>query len=302
MKFPPQALLVFATLLWGGNFVIGRAVAGDIPPITFAFLRWLVAFIIFLPIAYHRTKKEWPMLKQNFGAVILLALTGVAAFNTLVYIGLHYTTSINASLMNSTTPIMIYILSFLLLKERLTRFQAIGTLVSLTGVLFIISGGSLESLLAFSFNKGDLIVLAAVFCWSVYSLLIKKYAGKLPGYSTFLVTIAIGALMLLPFTAYELLTTPQTIEWSISTISAILYVGIVASIVAFLSWNTGVIALGANKAGIYLNFIPVFATIFAVIFLNEQLLIAQVVGGIAVIAGVFISTIRKTQFPSNHAN
>lgn len=302
MKFPPQALLVFATLLWGGNFVIGRAVAGDIPPITFAFLRWLVAFMIFLPIAYHRTKKEWPMLKQHFGAVILLALTGVAAFNTLVYIGLHYTTSINASLMNSTTPIMIYILSFLLLKERLTSFQAIGTLVSLTGVLFIISGGSLESLLAFSFNKGDLIVLAAVFCWSVYSLLIKKYAGKLPGYSTFLVTIAIGALMLLPFTAYELLTIPQTIEWSISTISAILYVGIVASIVAFLSWNTGVIALGANKAGIYLNFIPVFATIFAVIFLNEQLLIAQVVGGIAVIAGVFISTIRKTQFPSNHAN
>lgn len=302
MKFPPQALLVFATLLWGGNFVIGRAVAGDIPPITFAFLRWLVAFIIFLPIAYHRTKNEWPMLKQNFGAVILLALTGVAAFNTLVYIGLHYTTSINASLMNSTTPIMIYILSFLLLKERLTSFQAIGTLVSLTGVLFIISGGSLDSLLAFSFNKGDLIVLAAVFCWSVYSLLIKKYAGKLPGYSTFLVTIAIGALMLLPFTAYELLTIPQTIEWSISTISAILYVGIVASIVAFLSWNTGVIALGANKAGIYLNFIPVFATIFAVIFLNEQLLIAQVVGGIAVIAGVFISTIRKTQFPSNHAN
>lgn len=302
MKFPPQALLIFATLLWGGNFVIGRAVAGDIPPITFAFLRWLVAFMIFLPIAYHRTKKEWPMLKQHFGAVILLALTGVAAFNTLVYIGLHYTTSINASLMNSTTPIMIYILSFLLLKERLTRFQAIGTLVSLAGVLFIISGGSLDSLLAFSFNKGDLIVIAAVFCWSIYSLLIKKYAGKLPGYSTFLVTIAIGALMLLPFTVYELLTTPQTIEWSISTISAILYVGIIASIVAFLSWNTGVIALGANKAGIYLNFIPVFAAFFAVIFLNEQLLIAQVVGGIAVIAGVFISTIRKTQFPSNHAN
>lgn len=302
MKFPPQALLVFATLLWGGNFVIGRAVAGDIPPITFAFLRWLVAFMIFLPIAYHRTKKEWPMLKQHFGAVILLALTGVAAFNTLVYIGLHYTTSINASLMNSTTPIMIYILSFLLLKERLTRFQAIGTLVSLAGVLFIISGGSLDSLLAFSFNKGDLIVIAAVFCWSIYSLLIKKYAGKLPGYSTFLVTIAIGALMLLPFTAYELLTTPQTIEWSISTISAILYVGIIASIVAFLSWNTGVIALGANKAGIYLNFIPVFAAFFAVIFLNEQLLIAQVVGGIAVIAGVFISTIRKTQPASTSVN
>lgn len=293
MKFPPQALLVFATLLWGGNFVIGRAVAGDIPPITLAFLRWIVAFLVFFPIAYSRTKKEWPMLKKHFGAVIILALTGVAAFNTLVYIGLHYTTSINASLMNSSTPIIIYILSFLFLKERLTKFQLFGTLLSLAGVLFIISGGSFESLFAFSFNKGDIIVLVAVFCWSIYSLLIKKYAGKLPGYSTFLVTIALGALMLLPFTVYELLTTSQAIIWGTSTIGAIFYVGIIASIVAFLSWNTGVVALGANKAGIYLNFIPVFATIFAVLFLDEKLLVAQVVGGIAVIAGVFITTIKK---------
>ena len=293
MKFPPQALLVFATLLWGGNFVIGRAVAGDIPPITLAFLRWIVAFIIFFPIAYSRTKKEWPMLIKHFGAVLILALTGVATFNTLVYIGLHYTTSINASLMNSSTPIIIYILSFIFLKERLTKFQLFGTLLSLAGVLFIISGGSMESLLAFSFNKGDLIVLVAVICWSVYSLLIKKYAGKLPGYSTFLVTIALGALMLLPFTGYELLTTSQAITWGASTIGAIFYVGIIASIVAFLSWNTGVVALGANKAGIYLNFIPVFATIFAVLFLDEQLLMAQIIGGIAVIAGVFITTIKK---------
>lgn len=293
MKFSPQALLIFATILWGGNFVIGRAVAGDIPPITLAFLRWVVAFLVFFPIVYSRTKKEWPMLKRHFGAVLILALTGVATFNTLVYIGLHYTTSINASLMNSSTPIIIYILSFIFLKERLTKFQLFGTLLSLAGVLFIISGGSLESLLAFSFNKGDIIVLVAVFCWSVYSLLIKKYAGKLPSYSTFLVTIALGALMLLPFTVFELLTTSQPIIWAPSTIGAILYVGMIASIVAFLSWNTGVVALGANKAGIYLNFIPVFATIFAVLFLGEKLLIAQVVGGIAVFAGVFITTLKK---------
>ncbi|MFS0877782.1 DMT family transporter [Solibacillus isronensis] len=226
------------------------------------------------------------------GAVIVLALTGVAAFNTLVYIGLHYTTSINASLMNSSTPIIIYILSFIFLKEHLTKFQLLGTFLSLAGVLFIISGGSLQSLLSFSFNKGDLIVVVAVVCWSVYSLLIKKYAGKLPGYSTFLVTIAFGAIMLLPFAVYEQLTSSQAIVWNASTIVAIIYVGIIASIVAFLSWNTGVVSLGANKAGIYLNFIPLFATIFAVLFLNEQLLLAQVIGGIAVIAGVFISAIK----------
>ena len=289
MKFPPQLLLVLATLLWGGNFVIGRAVTGDIPPITLAFLRWCVAFIVFLPIVYSRVRHEWPMIKANWPAVIVMAITGVACFNTLVYIGVYYTTSINASLMNSSTPIIIYILSFIFLKERLSKFQLIGTALSLSGVMFILSKGSLETLLSFSFNKGDLIVLIAVFCWGVYSLLVKQYAGRLPGYSMFLVTIALGIIMLLPFTIYELMTTSVEIIWSPSTISAIFYVGIAASIVAFLSWNNGVVALGANKASIYLNFIPLFATIFAVLFLNEDLLIAQVIGGLAVICGVILA-------------
>lgn len=289
MKFPPQLLLILATLLWGGNFVIGRAVAGDIPPITLAFLRWCVAFIVFLPIAYSRVKREWHMIKANWPAVIVMAITGVACFNTLVYIGVYYTTSINASLMNSSTPIIIYILSFIFLKERLSKFQLIGTALSLAGVVFILSKGSLETLLSFSFNKGDLIVLIAVFCWGVYSLLVKQYAGRLPGYSTFLVTIALGVMMLLPFTIYELMTTSVEIVWSPSTIGAILYVGIIASIVAFLSWNNGVVALGANKASIYLNFIPLFAAIFAVLFLDEDLLLAQLIGGLAVICGVLLA-------------
>ena len=290
MKFPPQLLLVLATLLWGGNFVIGRAVAGDIPPITLAFLRWCVAFILFFPIAYSRLKREWQLIKANWPVVIVMAITGVACFNTLVYIGVYYTTSINASLMNSSTPIIIYILSFIFLKERLSKFQLIGTAISLAGVAFILSKGSLETLLSFSFNKGDLIVLIAVFCWGIYSLLVKQYAGRLPGYSTFLVTIALGVIMLMPFTINELMTTSVNIVWSLSTVGAIFYVGIVASIIAFLSWNHGVVALGANKASIYLNFIPLFATIFAVLFLDEDLLLVQVIGGLAVICGVLLAS------------
>lgn len=289
MKIPPFALLLLATLLWGGNFVIGRAVSGDLPPLTFAFLRWCIAFIFFLPIAYGSFKRDWRMLKAHWPIVLILALTGVAAFNTLVYIGLHYTTSINASLMNSSTPILIYILSFIFLKERLTIFQLLGTALSLGGVLFIISGGSFASLLVFSFNKGDLIVLVAVCCWSIYSLLVKQFAGRLPGQSTFLVTIFLGTIMLLPFYVYETLTLTEPIHWHLSTVAAILYVGILASIVAFLSWNSGVVQLGANKASIYLNFIPVFATIFAVLFLGEQLHTFQLIGGLAVVAGVLLS-------------
>jgi drug/metabolite transporter (DMT)-like permease len=289
MNVPPQLLLILATILWGGNFVIGRAVAGDIPPLTLAFLRWCVAFVVFFPIACRKTRQEWPLLKANWPAIIVMALTGVACFNTLVYIGLHYTTSINASLMNSSTPIIIYILSFIFLKERLSKFQLAGTTLSLIGVLFIISGGSIESLLAFSFNKGDLIVLAAVFCWSIYSLFVKQYAGRLPGYSTFLVTIGLGIIMLLPFTLYELTMTTLSISWSFGTVGAIFYVGIAASIVAFLSWNSGVVAIGPNRASIYLNFIPLFAAIFATLFLGEEVIAAQLIGGLAVIAGVVLS-------------
>ncbi len=289
MKIPPQLLLILATILWGGNFVIGRAVAGDIPPVTLSFLRWCVAFAVFLPFVYQRMRREWPMIRANWPAVICMALTGVVGFAALVYIGLHYTTSINASLMNSSTPIIIYILSFIFLKERLSRFQVAGTALSLIGVLFIITGGSLESLLAFSFNKGDLIVLVAVFCWGVYSLLVKQFAGRLPGYSTFLVTIALGIIMLLPFTIYELAASSAAIDWSPGIFGAILYVGIAASIVAFLSWNRGVVAIGPNRASIYLNFIPLFAAIFAVLFLGEEVVIAQLIGGLAVVGGVLLS-------------
>lgn len=293
MKLPPYIYLVLATILWGGNFVIGRAVSGEIPPITLAFLRWCVAFLVFFPIAYKQVKADIHKFKKHWKVVLVLSITGVACFNTLVYIGVHYTTSINASLMNSLTPIFIYILAFLFLKSRVTRLQIVGTFISLIGVLFILSDGKMENIIHFSFNVGDLIVLVAVLCWSIYSLLIKQYANELPSFSTFLVTIGVGAILLLPFSMFELATSPETINWSMKTISAILYVGIFASIVAFLSWNYGVVQMGASRASIFLNFIPVFSSIFATIFIGEKLLLAQVIGGIAVITGVLLANYNK---------
>ncbi len=289
MNFPPHILLILATLLWAGNFVIGRAITGEIPPLTLSLLRWCLAFLVFFPIAFKYVKRDWLTIKQHWPIVIVLALTGVASFNTLVYIGVYYTTSINASLMNSLTPIFLYILSFAFLKIKVSRNQMIGTTISLVGVLFILTKGSIENLINFSFNIGDLIVIVAVICWSVYSLLVKQYADRLPGFSTFLVSIGMGAIMLMPFSAYELATMESPIIWSGKTIGAILYVGILASIVAFLSWNKGVVTIGANRAGIFLNLIPVFATIFATVFLGEQLYAAQIIGGLAVIGGVILT-------------
>lgn len=289
-RIPPFVLLLIATILWGGNFVIGRAIINDLPPYTLAFLRWCVAFIVFLPIAWTAFKRDWQQMKKHLPIVFFMALTGVASFNTLVYVGVHYTTAINASLMNTSTPIIIYLISFAILKERLTKNQVIGTGISLIGVLLIISNGSLKSLLQLSFNRGDVIVIVAVICWSIYSFMVKQYSEKLPVNSTFLVSILFGTVMLFPFFMYELTSPTIEINWSVASFSAIFYTGIFASIVAFLCWNTGVVRLGANRAGIFLNFIPVFATLFAVVFIGESLQLFQVLGGLFVIFGVFLST------------
>src|SRR5690606_19633957 len=140
-----------------------------------------------------------------------------------------------------------------LFRERLTANQVIGTIISMIGVIFIISRGSFANLLSFSFNTGDLIVLVAVICWSIYSILVKQFADRLPGTSTFLVSIFIGIFMLLPFFLYEMYQPHIVITWSFSSIIAIFYTGVFASIVAFIAWNTGVVQLGANRAGIFLN-------------------------------------------------
>lgn len=284
----PYVLLVVATLIWGGNFVIGRAIASSLPPITLSFLRWCTAFVIFLPFAWPFLRKEWGLLKKQWPIVLFMAVTGIAGFNTLLYIALHYTTSINASLVNSSTPIIIFMLSFIFMGERLNAQQAAGAILSFLGLLFIISKGSLEVLLKFSFNVGDLIVIAAVICWSIYSILIKQFSGRLPAYSTFTVSMVVGILILFPFFVREALTTE--IAWSTGSILTIFYTGIFASIVAFMSWNIAVERVGANKAGIFLNLIPVFAALFAVLFIDETLAWYQAAGGVLVILGVFIST------------
>lgn len=289
-RIHPSILLVISALSWGGNFIAGRAVINELSPITLAFFRWVVALIIFLPFTAHALRRDWQQIKQYLPAVFMMAFTGIAVNNTIIYYGLHHTTAINASLVNSTTPILIYLLSYFFLKERLTKIQLIGTTISLTGVLLIISNGSLNNLISLSFNYGDLIVLSAAISWSIYSLLLRKYATKLPTQSTFLVNIIIGTIMLFPFFIYDLFNPNYTIVWSTTSIMAILYAGIFASIVSIVCWNIGVVRLGANKAGIYLNLIPVFSTILAVIFLSEELYLFQVFGGLFVVLGVYLSS------------
>ncbi|SFJ55503.1 DMT family transporter [Thermoflavimicrobium dichotomicum] len=288
----PYFLLILANLIWGGNFVVGRAAANYLPAFTFSFLRWCIAFIIFLPFIWRKIKEERQILMQHRGTLLLMTISGIVGYNTCLYFALHYTTSINASVVNSTTPLIIAILSFLIIKERLNIIQMIGTILSIIGVLFILSQGSMQTLFAFSFNIGDLLVIIAVMSWSFYSVIVKKYAGIIPKYSSFCITMFIGIILLLPLSIWELQQPETTITWTPSLIFILLFVGFFASIIAFLSWNTAVEQVGASRAGVFLNLIPVFASIFAIIFIGETLTWYQAIGGICVIIGVLVSAKR----------
>ncbi|WP_070120479.1 DMT family transporter [Bacillus marinisedimentorum] len=282
-------LLIIATLFWGGNFVIGRGFADTLPPFTLAFFRWLIALVVIAPFGYKQIRENKQIWIERFWPVFWMSLTGVAAFNTLLYIAVHYTTSINAALVNAPTPALIMLLSIIFLKEKLTFRHLIGIAFSIAGVLFIVSRGSLETLLTFSINTGELWMLAAITVWSVYSVLVKRYAGNYPGYGLFMMTIFIGLLFLTPFAVYEWAAgTPMT--WSLFTWSGLIYVGVFASVVAFIAWNTAVARIGPGNASPFLNLIPVFATMFALTFLGESIGWPQLTGGTLAIIGVLITT------------
>lgn len=266
------------------------------PPFTLAFIRWVVAFLFFLPFAKNELVANIPLWKKEWKSLFWMSLTGIVGFNTLLYIAVHYTTSINAALINAPTPALIALLSFLFLKEKVYTRHMIGIVFSIIGVTWIVSRGSLEALLSFSINKGELWMLVAITSWSIYSVIVKKNTGKLPAAGSFLVTIIIGMIILAPFAMYEwVVDKPMTITFT--SIFGFLYIGIFASIAAFLCWNKAVADLGPGKAAPFLNLIPVFASIFAISFIGESLTSAQLIGGAITILGVLVTTgvfIRKT--------
>ncbi|MDF2035709.1 DMT family transporter [Cytobacillus oceanisediminis] len=289
-------MLILANMIWGGNFVIGRIGVDYFPPLLFSLMRWIIAFLLLTPFMVKQLKKDWNIIWQHKRILLLLAVTGVAGYNTIIYFALQYTTSINASVVNSTTPLFIAILAIFILREKLLAHQAAGILLSVFGILYIISKGSIELFLSWKINSGDLYVLAAVIMWALYSVIGKKYSDVLPVLSAFYASSFLGILLLAPLSLIEYFVMEEEPVFSLTSAGILLYVGFLASIMAFLSWNFGVSLIGAAKAGVFLNLLPVFAIIFALCFTEEKLYLYQLIGGGIVILGVVISSAKKLRF------
>lgn len=234
----PYLLLILATVFWGSNFVIARVLVQELPPFQSSFARWVVALIIFFPFAYKEMVQHQQVLRERWRTLFLLALTSVVGFNALLYVAVQYTTSINASLVNSSTPMIIVLLSWWILKERMVWIQYLGILISSLGVLWILTEGEISQLFDLQAQKGDLIVLCAVMSWSIYAIIMKKHGADLPRRAVFLGAIILGVFMLFPLMIIEgtQLGFSYTFEPSMIWI-AIVYLGIFPSLVSFICWG-----------------------------------------------------------------
>ncbi len=286
----PYVLLVLATLFWSINIVLGRAVRLDVPPIGLAFWRWTWATLLISGFAWPHVRRDWPVIREHWRIVLLLAFLGITVFNTLLYIGVQFTTALNAALVQSIMPVLIVVITFLFFKERVTAIQAIGILLSMGGALTILTQGNLDLLLALSFNGGDLIILVAVICYAGYSAFLRKRPAIHP-LSLIAVTFLWGVLILLPFYLWEH-TSGRTMQLNLITLASVGYVAIFPSIVAYFCFNRGVELVGANRAGPFIHLLPTFASLWAIFLLGEVFRWYHGAGIVLIFCGILLATRR----------
>jgi drug/metabolite transporter (DMT)-like permease len=288
----PNLLLSGAALLWAGNVVLGRAMRGHIPPVGLAFWRWTLALSVLLALYGSRLVAQRAPLLAGWKVVALLGILGVGNFNLFLYLGLQHTTATNALLLNAAAPAFIVALSFLFGLGRPTVRLLLAVALSLAGVAVILSQGRARALLDLRFNPGDLWVLAAVLSWSVYTVVLSRRPSGVEPMVFLTALVMVGVAWIAPFYAWEN-ARGLHVSFDLVTAGSVLYVGVFASLVAYAFWNAGVVQAGASRAGVFLNLMPAFGTLLAVVLLGEPFHLFQAAGIGLIVAGVTLAQLAR---------
>lgn len=292
-KYIGILLATIAAVIWAGNFVVARGVNQQIAPITLAFFRWSLATLLMLPIALKKFRSELHILKKHKSYLFWVALTGITLFNTCLYISGHYTTAINMALISTTSsPIFATSLAILFIGERINKYRFMGMLVCLSGVLLLISKGSLQTLLSFSFSLGDLWALAGAFSFAVYNVLVRKKPATISATTFLLAIFGLGTMLILPGFLLEQ-TSAAPIVWNKALVMSLIYLGAGTSVISFLCWNAAIKRIGAGTTVLFGNLIPIISTIEAVVFLNEPFQQIHMISAGIVIAGLILANTRQ---------
>ncbi len=282
-------LLVLTTLFWSGNFIVGKVASSyEIPPFSLNFYRWLFAGLILLPFTIKEILNKKNYIANNIGFFVILGITSITIFNSTVYYSLYYMQVISGVLMISTIPVWIMFISSILGIEKTNKFQIFGVILSLLGVLFIITKSNLDVIKNLAFNRGDLIMASGMFAWALYSALLKKKTYEISQITLLEVVIITGLIFLIPIYILEILFGNKIILGKpfILTLS---YVVIFPGLASFFFWIKGIGIIGANRAGVFLHLMPVFGSVMAIFLFNEKFMFYHLLGAIFIIAGITLS-------------
>jgi drug/metabolite transporter (DMT)-like permease len=288
LLFSPVLALSLSSLFWAGNFTVGRALRDDIDAIALNYWRWLVAALVLLPFSIPVLRRKMPLVFRHWKLLVSLSITGVVAFHICVYRALQTTTAINALLFLSICPVLILFGSRLVFHETLRILQMIGVIVSLGGVIVLLTHGEPERLMLLQFNPGDLWMLLAILLWSAYSVILKTKPDELSQTVLLASIIVLGITMMTPIYVFY---GHQNPGFSISSpvFFGLLYIGIFASVLAYYFWNYGVSKLGPNRAGSYLHLMPLFGAAMSILFLDEGIQTYHLLGAVFIATGIMMS-------------
>ena len=281
--------LFFAILFWSGNFIVGKAASlYEIPPFSLNFFRWFFAWLILAPITLKEILKKKDYVLKNFKFFLILGITSITIFNSIVYYSLNFTQVISGVLMISTIPVMIIFISSILKIEKTNPFQIIGVILSLFGVLIIITKAKLDILINLDFNKGDLTMVIAMFSWATYSALLKKKQHNLSQLSLLQIIITFGLIFLIPIYIIEM-NLGYNIKLNTPFILTLSYVVLFPGLASFICWIKGISLIGANRSGVFLHLMPIIATIMAMVIFDEKFMIYHFLGAIFILSGIILS-------------
>jgi drug/metabolite transporter (DMT)-like permease len=289
-NFKAYLMLTLCAFFWSGNFIVGKfATLYEVPPLTLNFLRWLIVWIILIPFTFRDISKNFKVIKKSFYSILLMSVTSISVFNSVVYYSLNFTQVLNGALMISTIPVLIVFISFLFKTERINSSQILGLVLSIIGVATIVTRLDFGKLLNLDLNKGDLWLLVAMLSWAVYSTMLITHKTGLKYLSFMTVIVSIGLIFLFPQFLFEL-NNHQLIKFNISVVLITSYVVFFAGIGSYILWNKAVVIVGPNKAGIFLHLMPVFSSFMAIFLLNEKLMNFHIIGAIIIFIGIYLSS------------
>lgn len=285
----PYLWLTFAMFLSASNLIVGRAVAGHVPPVALSFWRWTIAFLFLLPFAWPALRVQYRVLLREWKTLALLGFLGIAGFLTLTYFALQGTTAINASLINAMVPVLIPILAWMMFRDRVTHRQTMGILLTVAGIAVIVLRGDVGTLMNQRLAWGDPVMLFATFFWAGYSVILKRLPDGLQAAAVLSTVILFGLAMLLPLYLLEM-AAGRVMVLDGASLAAIFYVGVFAAAIGFLCWHYGVDRIGPSRTGVFFNLVPVFGLGQATVLLGERLHAFHFVGVPLVLLGVWLAT------------